>query len=144
MKLYKYLLIPIIITMIGLSSCKDENVYYQGAMMESKEFTVTKGKWEWNNNIGRYEYFIDFPQFTDYIFRYGAVNVSVFVDGVEHSLPYVHTYPNDPDDPYTETISCDMSPGDIGFFIQASDLYGEDYMLADYTFKVVMFWDGSR
>lgn len=154
-RLCKYLMISLITVfgITGFTSCGDDitEEYYVGSEIYTLSFNVTKSQWTWNSNVGRYECFIDLPELTTQIYNNGAMNTYVFVDPrtddeVQNPLPFVHTYEAEYDDgtikPYTETISCDYIIGEIGLYIQASDLNRDDYVLPDkYEFKVVLTWD---
>lgn len=153
-KLYKFLIISLVTVfgITGFTSCGDDvtEQYYVGAQMFTRTFTVGVNDWTWNESDGRYECFFDFPELTAQRYNNGAVSASVFVnprnndDEVQHPLPFVYTYINEGSTvPYTETMSCDMIPGNAGFFIQNSNRTRDDQYLADYEFKVVVFWDES-
>ena len=69
------------------------------------------------------------------------------VDEVQKMLPFVHTYWEDDGQGgeilYTETISCDFmygTPSSAAFYIQSSDLFRNDDILANYNFRVVLIW----
>ncbi len=118
--------------------------------MERYTFDVKKDMWKWNDEVGRYECFFDFPKLDTKIYELGGINVTVFVnpktnDEVQHPMPYPHTYRIPRSDgtfyTYTQHISYDAVPENIGFFIQSSDLDQAEYDLVDCQFKVILFWD---
>ncbi|MFV0332302.1 MAG: hypothetical protein ACK5KL_21135 [Dysgonomonas sp.] len=157
-KLYKYLIISLVTVfgIMGLTGCGDDitEQYFVGTQMHTISFDVTKNQWKWNENIGRYECFINLPELTQKIYNDGSMDSYVFVEPrttaeVQNPLPFVHTYMAEYDDgtvrPYTETISSDFLVGEIGLYIQSSDLAEDDYVLPEkYEFKVVLAWDDNK
>lgn len=115
--------------------------------------SIKKSDWVWDNETGRYDVIVDLPELTEFIYENGAQLGYVYigeqgVNEVQKMLPYVHTYYDGEDDfgneiIYTETISCDFmygSPSSAAFYIQASDLFRNDEILADYNFRIVLVW----
>lgn len=110
--------------------------------------SIKKSDWVWDNETGRYDVIVDLPELTEFIYENGAQLGYVYigeqgVNEVQKMLPYVHTYYDGEDDFYTETISCDFmygSPSSAAFYIQASDLFRNDEILADYNFRIVLVW----
>jgi len=153
MRLYKYLLIPLITVLcaIGLTGCGDDITenYYTGADTASYEFTVNKtgtNKWTWNESRLRYECEFPFSELDNDVFYYGAVLGYMYVQEgstlTQKILPYVETYPDGDDYEYTETFGFDisLSPKTILFYMQASDLSPADQYLNTVKFKVTLIW----
>lgn len=148
----KYATLFLLLLLIGYS-CSDDPVQqidFNETQWEIVNIPVKKADWKWNNDAGRYVAIKNLPQLTKFIYENGAPFGFVFigqqgVDEVQKGLPYVHTYYEDDgqgnDYLYTETISCDFklgSPSTVAFYIQASDLGGDDSILADYDFRIVL------
>lgn len=115
--------------------------------------SVKKSDWLWDNETNRYDALVDLPELTKFVYENGAQLGYVFigeqgVNEVQKMLPYVYTYYEGEDDfgneiIYTETISCDFmygSPSTAAFYIQSSDLFRDDDILADYNFRIVLVW----
>ncbi len=115
--------------------------------------SIKKSDWTWFDQTGRYEVLVDLPELTEFVYKNGAQLGYIFiresgVNEVQKMLPYVHTYYEGEDDfgnevIYTETISCDFMyglPSSAAFYIQSSDLFRDDYLLADYNFRIVLVW----
>lgn len=129
-----------------------EQIVIEGLQKKTINVTVKKADWQWDNDEGRYDAIVNFPELTESIYEDGLQVGYVFigqqgVDEVQKILPYVATYWVEDDQgntfKYTETISCDFqlgSPGTVAFYIQASDLGRDDSILADYNFRVVFVW----
>ena len=147
---FKYLLIFFIsiVGLFGFTACGDDKHYYEiGTDMDTHIFNVDYEQWRWNSNDHRYEYTYSFPEFDNYMFEDGAVQGWVYIwknDGntdykVLTQCPYVQTYPNGTETPYSETIGFDLylnPTKKIVFYVQASDLSDTDEYLDDYSFKV--------
>lgn len=155
-KLYKYLVISLLTVfgVTGLTSCGDdvtEEYYFEGSEMYTTSFTVSRNQWGWNSNTNRYECFYDVPELTKQVYDNGAMNVYVFLDPrtsdeIQIPLPDIFTYKIDNGDgtytPYDERISCDFVIGQVGVYLQASDLIRDDDAIPDkYEFKLVLSWD---
>lgn len=139
-----------------LTACTEEKYYseyYVGAEISTEVIEIPVRSWEWNSVYNRYEYVLPYPEIDDYIYEYGVVQASVFVqeEGMYEgkpitfetlkTLPFVQSYYSTPTYTYTETISFDISPGSISFYIQASDLSDTDEYLQTYYFKVSTFYN---
>lgn len=137
----------------GFTSCGDDitEEYYVGSEIYTLSFDVTRTQWTWNSTDNRYEYFYDIPELTGKVYDNGAMNVYVFLNPrtdneVQIPLPDIFTYKLDNGDgtytTYDERISCDFVVGQIGLYLQASDLIDDDSAIPDkYEFKVVLTWD---
>ncbi len=153
-KLYKYLIISLVTVfgITGFTSCGDDitEQYYVGSDMYTTSFDVTRNQWKWNASTNRYECFFDVDQLTQHVYDNGGMNVYVFLnprtdDEVQIPLPDIFTYKIDNGDgtytPYDERISCDFVVGQVGLYLQASDLIRDDDALPDkYEFKLVLTW----
>ena len=147
--IYRILRISIFFLIItfGFTGCIKKEYYEIGVELDVYNITIDYYDWYWNPSFERYEYVVEFNKITKNVFEKGYVNVQIFVkeknsDGSEYvilkPLPFVQTYRDLEDDEYkyTETISYDVSPGDILFSIQTSDLWDGDEWLDTYKFKV--------
>ncbi|HZJ80926.1 MAG TPA: hypothetical protein VFC69_10175 [Dysgonamonadaceae bacterium] len=114
---------------------------------------IKESDWLWDEEARRYDALVDLPELTKFIYEDGAQLGYVFigeqgVNEVQKTLPYVHTYSDGFDEDgyeifYTETISCDFqygSPSTAAFYIQSSDLFRDDDILAEYEFRIVLVW----
>ena len=132
---------------------RENNQELEFTQWEIVNVFIGKSDWKWKKETGRYEALVDLPELTEFVYENGAQLAYVFigeqgVDEVQKMLPYVHTYYEGVDDfgneiIYTETISCDFyygSPSSAAFYIQASDLFRNDDILADYNFRIVLVW----
>ncbi|MFT3994063.1 MAG: hypothetical protein QM660_07135 [Dysgonomonas sp.] len=153
-KYYKYLTFAFITSflLLGATSCTKEytteEYYTQGVFPQTIYYTVRATDWKWNDGQGRYEYYFDEPKITKKIYDDAVIVGSYFADletqdEKQRMLPDVYTYSEKLDNGsvviYTETISFDVAPGKVGFYIQASDLKSADKYLADYQFKISTF-----
>ena len=115
--------------------------------------SIKKADWEWINETNRYEAIVELPELTKFVYENGAQLGYVFIgeqgdNEVQKMLPYVYTYYEGEDDfgneiIYTETISCDFMyglPSTAAFYIQSSDLFRNDDILANYNFRLVLVW----
>ena len=115
--------------------------------------SIKKADWEWINETNRYEAIVELPELTKFVYENGAQLGYVFIgeqgdNEVQKMLPYVHTHYEGLDDSgneiiYTETISCDFIyglPSTAAFYIQSSDLFRNDDILANYNFRLVLVW----
>lgn len=132
---------------------RENNQDLEFTQWEIVNVSITKTDWEWDAETGRYDVIIELPELTEFIYENGAQLAYVFigeqgVNEVQKMLPYVHTYYEGVDEfgneiLYTETISCDFqygAPSTVAFYIQASDLFRNDDILADYNFRIVLVW----
>lgn len=132
---------------------RENNQDLEFTQWEIVNVSITKTDWEWDAETGRYDAIIELPELTEFIYENGAQLAYVFigeqgVNEVQKMLPYVHTYYEGVDEfgneiLYTETISCDFqygAPSTVAFYIQASDLFKNDDILADYNFRIVLVW----
>jgi len=148
-KLYKF--IPVVfIALFLIVGCTDEKYYESGARMERYTFDVFKNNWVWNDDTRRYEYFFDFEELDTKIYTLGAINVTVITnpttdDKIQYPVPYPYVFGIEQPDgtlyTYTQYVSYDAVPGNIGFFLQSSDLGEDDFDLIDCRFKVTLFYD---
>ena len=137
--------------LLAFSSCE---INEKGVDMLTDRFDVAQRDWEWNSVYNRYECIFEYWEMDEYMYYDGSITASVYVteynpDGTRYevlrSLPFVHTYV-DGQQKFTQTIGFDVSPGDrrnpgqIAFYIQASDLSNTKKYLQDYRFKVTTFW----
>ena len=127
----------------ALTSCDrydDDNMQVD---MLTKRFTVRARHWEWNESYRRLEYIYNWDEIDRYMYEKGSVSCGVFVREGEYeflrSLPFVQTY-TDHGEVFTRTMSYDIVPGSIAFYIQDSDLAYLDGATQDYTFKITLFW----
>jgi len=140
----------------SLTSCTTEkyyNEYYEGPVMTTRNITVNQGRFEWNEIYRRYEFWADMREITNDIYQNGVVTVSLYIkengydngQPVEYDvlkpLPFLQSYAigGNINDTFTENISFDISPGLVGFSIQASDLSDAAPFLGSYVFKVTVF-----
>lgn len=152
----KYAALFLIILLVGYSCSSDDPIQqidYDETQWDIVNVTINEGDWIWDNAVGRYEAVVDLPELTQFVYENGAQLGYVFigdpgVDEVQKMLPFVHSYYEGEDDDgnpilYTETISCDFqygSPSTVAFYIQSSDLFRDDSILASYNFRVVLIW----
>ena len=121
--------------------------YYEGVKLVVYNIEVDVNDWVWNPKFERFEYVVEFDKITEDVYENGYVNAQIFVweenekgelYEILKPLPFVQTY-RDWDNSnikYTETISYDISPGDILFSIQSSNLSRDNRVLNTYWFKV--------
>lgn len=136
-------------------SCSDDVIQqndFNETQWEIVNVSVKRSDWKWDSNAGRYEAVVNLPELTKFVYENGAQLGYVFigtpgVDEVQKMLPFVHTYWEDDGQGgeilYTETISCDFmygTPSSAAFYIQSSDLFRNDDILANYNFRVVLIW----
>ncbi|MFR9165595.1 MAG: hypothetical protein ACLVKO_04965 [Dysgonomonas sp.] len=129
---------------VVFNSCSDDVYYLDNPIaIQLKPHTIYKNEWKWNANRGRYEAVKPFPEITGHMYDDGVLNASVFLKydngyEVQTPLPYIETWSDEDGNIYTETLSYDVSyqDGTIAYYIQASDLKGDDYYLTDYEIKL--------
>lgn len=154
-KLYKYLIISLVAVfgITGFTSCGDDitEQYYEGNVLVNKYITVNKNQWKWNDEIESYEYSTTIPELTLKVYNDGAVVASAFVnpdtdDERMELLPYPFTYLVQDNEgkwyTYTENVSCSLTPGNVTFYIQASDRL-EGGIAENYEFKISLIGDAS-
>lgn len=153
-RLYKYLVISLLAVFgfTGLTGCGDDitEQYYVGSDIYTTSFDVSRSQWKWNSADNRYECFFNVPQLTQKVYDDGAMNVYVFMNPREDNevqipLPDIFTYKIDNGDgtysTYDERISCDFIIGQVGLYLQTSDLFRDDNVLPEkYEFKLVLTW----
>lgn len=153
-KLYKYLIISLVavFAIAGFTSCGDDvtEQYYVGSDMYTTSFTVNSNEWTWNEVDNRYEYFRDITQLDEYVYKYGGINVYAFLnpgEANETQVPIQDEFTHKIDNgdgtynTYDERITCDFVVGQVGLYIQSSDLYRDDNLLPNKIgFKVVLTW----
>ncbi|MDR2927267.1 MAG: hypothetical protein LBV41_03560 [Cytophagaceae bacterium] len=141
MKLSKRILIPCLLTIIGFTGCTFEE---EAVDIRTYTFTVRRSDWRWNRYSNRFDYLCNFPELTGNIYNHGIIDAKVYImEGTTETLkplPYVQTY-LDENYVYTETISYDVSPGEIMFTVQASDLSNSDAYLQTLDFKISLMID---
>ena len=139
------ILLSLVVTLAG---CTIEN----GTETETKVFKVNQRDWTWNSIYQRYEYIFDYPELSRGIYEEGTVLGGVFVLEVDHagkeyevlkSLPFVESIPHS-NGSYTRMISFDIAPGQVTFYIQASDLARSEVDLGTYEFKITLLWEGEN
>lgn len=136
---------------LGTASCEKD---VEGSYFVTEYFTVEAADWIWNDLYQRYEYAFPYNRIDNYVYEQSPVTTGVYVmeDGFDDRgrpvryevlkpMPFVQSYMESPTVKYTETISFDISPGWITFFVQASDLSDADQYLATYDFKVSVFYE---
>ena len=131
---------------------RKNNLDLEFTKWEIVNVTINQGDWNWIEEAGRYEAFVDLPELTKFVYENGAQLGYVFigqpeVDEVQKIMPFVQTYYEEDNQGnpilYTETISCDFqygSPSSAAFYIQASDLGRDDTILGNYNFRIVLIW----
>ena len=154
MRSAKYVTLLLILLLIGYSCVDDpvQQIEFEETQWKIVNVSVKEGDWTWDNAAGRYEAVVDLPELTKFIYESGAQLGYVFigkqgVDEVQKMMPFIHTYYDENDLGesilYTETISCDFqygTPSTAAFYIQASDLFRNDDILANYNFRLVLIW----
>jgi hypothetical protein len=129
----------------GMAGCSFEN----GTEIETVIFKVHERDWQWNALYNRHECIINYPELGRGIYEEGTVLGGVFVieedrDGdtyeVLKTLPFVESIPYQ-NKSYTRTISFDIAPGQVTFYIQASDLGDSTDDLGTYEFKITLVWE---
>lgn len=152
------------VSFFGCSDKKYYEEYYvtEGTQILTKFYTIYLRDLVWNNEYSRWEYIAAFNELTEEKYEQAVVQAGVFIDEKDYynpnlsnetlkTLPYLRSYMinGDPDDTFTETISYDISPGSIAFYVQASDLDNTPPNLNDgmpfntqkYEFKVSIIWE---
>lgn len=126
---------------------------FEETALETRVVEVRWGDWSWNSIYKRYECVVNYPSITNYVYEKGTVQGALFLletgyddrgNPVDYEvlkpLPFIETY-LDEGKSYTRTISFDISPRCITFYIQESDLSDSKDFLSDYQFKVTLLWD---
>lgn len=82
-RLYKYLMISLIIVfgLTGFTGCGDDvtEQYYVGAEVITRDYSVEKDQWGWNEVYNRYEYIISVPEIDERLYEYGTIVGTIFV-----------------------------------------------------------------
>ncbi|MDR1414656.1 MAG: hypothetical protein LBI96_02505 [Odoribacteraceae bacterium] len=128
----------------SMAGCTFEN----GTEIETAEFTVYRRDWQWNSDYNRFECIMDYPELGTGIYRDGTVLGAVYIlesDGngeyeVLKTLPFTESLPYN-NRSYTKTMSFDIAPRQITFYIQSSDLSSDEGDLGTYTFKITLIWE---
>lgn len=154
-RLCKYLIISLISVfgIIGFTGCGDDvtNEYYEGNVLVNKYITVKSNQWTWDENIESYVYSAAIPELTSKVYNDGTVVASTFVNPDTDNermelLPYSFTYLEQDNEgkwyTYTENVSCSFTPGNVIFYIQASDRL-EGGVADDYEFKISLIGDAG-
>ncbi|MDR0765336.1 MAG: hypothetical protein LBF09_00150 [Odoribacteraceae bacterium] len=131
----------------GTAGCTLENE----TEIETAFFQVKQRDWTWNTAYNRYERVINYPELGQAIYEKGSVQGGVFIierdaNGeyeVLKNLPFVESIPYQ-NRSYTRTISFDIAPGQITFYIQSSDLSNDASDLGDFEFKITLLWEDNR
>ncbi|MDR2414291.1 MAG: hypothetical protein LBD64_04815 [Odoribacteraceae bacterium] len=131
----------------GMAGCTIEN----STEIETRFFPVAQRDWKWNASYKRYERIVDFPELSQGIYEKGTVLGGVFIleqdaNGeyeVLKSLPFVQSIPYQ-NRSYTRTISFDVAPGQVAFYIQSSDLADDPNDLGNFDFKITLVWEETR
>jgi hypothetical protein len=130
------------------AGCTFEN----GTEIQTEHFTVKQRDWQWNNDYKRYEYIFDYAGLGRDIYEEGTVLGGVYVNEVDpgggtyevlKTLPYVESFPYQ-NRSYTRTISFDIAPRQVTFYIQSSDLSDDEGDLGTYEFKITLVWERER
>jgi hypothetical protein len=131
--------------MAGMVGCSVEN----GTEIETENFTVNLRDWQWNALYRRYECIINYPELSGGIYERGTVVGGVYIREKDQkgdvyevlkSLPFLESIPHI-DGPYTRTISFDIAPRQVTFYIQSSDLSDSTDDLGNYEFKITLLWE---
>ncbi|MDR1756783.1 MAG: hypothetical protein LBR65_07505 [Culturomica sp.] len=106
--------------------------------------------WAWNDFYARWECLVEWPYLTEDVYNEATVIGSVYVNETDandrvyttsKNLPFVHTFQDDNYRIFTETISFDVSPGTLCFYVQNDDLDSRREPVQDeYEFKVTAIW----
>ena len=137
----------LLLLVAGIGGCTIENE----TEIETEVFRVNQRDWKWNAAYQRYEYIVNYPELSRGIYEEGTVLGGVFVTEsdaageyeVLKSLPFVETLPYQ-NRAYTRTISFDIAPGQVTFYIQSSDLSDSTGDLGSYDFKITLIWEEER
>ena len=132
---------------LSLASCEDNK-------LDSKfvtTYTVRTIDWQLINGADNlnsyYQAEVLIPELSEYVYEKGNVHCYMFQDigGVEVQtmLPYsipIGVSDRVGEEVWTETISCDFTPGSIMFYVNHSDFYTGRGRPSTLTFKVVLSW----